>query len=324
MVRCSAIYGDIFTHHTIENHDESSARLLSALKGVPKGIPVNAPYCATEKDLLRVHTPPHIRMIREFSSHGGQHFIDNVTYVSGETFEVASYAAGSAIEAVNRAIEGESCFALIRPPGHHAESDRAMGFCIFNNVAIAATLARDRVDKVAIIDWDLHHGNGTQKIFSSDDHVLYCSIHQGNIFPHTGWVDEIGTGMGKGFTINAPLRAGSTIADYRLVFEEVFIPALQKFRPGIVIVSAGQDPLFDDPKSGMLLFPEDFGTLTALLKDATDHPLALVLEGGYGPSHGDAINRIFSSLDRSPVPLCNIEPHRTTRDMVTLLKKMRM
>lgn len=324
MVRCSAIYGDVFSHHNLENHDESSTRLLAALDGVPKGVPVVAPCCATEKDLLRVHTSSHIRMIREFSSHGGQHFIDHITYVNGETFDVASYAAGAAIEAVNRAIDGESCFAIIRPPGHHAEPDRAMGFCIFNNVAIAAAVALDRLDKVAIIDWDLHHGNGTQKIFSADDRVLFCSIHQGNIFPHTGWVDEIGTGIGKGFTINAPLRAGSTIADYRLVFEEVFIPALQQFRPDAVIVSAGQDPLFDDPKSGMLLFPADFGTLTALLRDATDHPLALVLEGGYGPSHGDAISNIFSSLNGSSVPSCGGEPRRTTHDIVAVLKKMRM
>jgi acetoin utilization deacetylase AcuC-like enzyme len=324
MAGCSAIYGDVFSHHNLESHDESSARLLAALDGVPKGVPVVAPRYATERELLRVHTPAHIRMIREFSSHGGQYFIDHITYVNGETFNVASFAAGAAIEAVNRTIDGESCFAIVRPPGHHAESDRAMGYCIFNNVAIAAAAALDRLDKVAIIDWDLHHGNGTQKIFSSDDRVLFCSIHQGNIFPHTGWVDEIGTGKGKGFTINAPLRAGSTIADYRLVFEEVFIPALQKFRPGVVIVSAGQDPLFDDPKSGMLLFPADFGTLTALLRDATDHPLALVLEGGYGPSHGDAISRIFSSLRGSPVQPCEGEPRRTTREMVAVLRKMRM
>ncbi len=324
MVRCSAIYGEVFSQHTMENHDESSARLLAALNGVPKGVPVIAPSCATERDLLRVHTLSHIRMIREFSSHGGQHFIDHSTYVNGETFDVASYAAGAAIEAVNRAIDGESCFAIVRPPGHHAEPDRAMGFCIFNNVAIAAAVALDRLDKVAIIDWDLHHGNGTQKIFSADDRVLFCSIHQGNIFPHTGWVDEIGTGKGKGFTINAPLRAGSTIADYRLVFEEVFIPAIQQFRPGVVIVSAGQDPLFDDPKSGMLLFPEDFGTLTSLLMTSTDHALALVLEGGYGPSHGDAISRIFSSLNDSPVPLCKSDPRRTTREIVAVLKKIRM
>jgi len=324
MVRRSVIYGEIFTHHDMENHDECAARLEAALEGVPEGVPIIAPECAPESDLARVHEDSYIHMIREFSSHGGQHFLDPITYVDAETYTVASFAAGAATEAVSRSIDGESSFAIIRPPGHHAEPDRAMGFCIFNNAAIAATVAMDRVDKVAIIDWDLHHGNGTQRIFSTNDQVLFCSIHQGNVFPYTGWVDEIGAGRGKGFTINAPLRAGSTIADYRFVFEEVFIPALEQFRPDAVIISAGQDALFDDPKGGMVLFPSDYGTLTGILRDATDHSLALVLEGGYGPSHGEAVRHIFTSLGGSPVPPCTSEPHRTTRDIVAALKKIRM
>jgi len=323
MVRCSAISGDVFTRHDIKNHDESSARLYAACAGIPEGIPIIEPVIAREEDLLRVHTRSHVNMIREFSSHGGQHFIDQITYVNGESFEVASFAAGAAIEAVHRSIDGEHSFALVRPPGHHAEPDRAMGFCIFNNAAIAAAEALDRVDRIAIIDWDLHHGNGTQKIFYTDDRVLCCSIHQGNIFPHTGWVDEIGAARGKGYTINAPLRSGSTIADYRLVFERVFTPALERFRPDAVIVSAGQDALSDDPKSGMLLFPKDFGTLTCMVRDATDHPLALVLEGGYGPSHGDAIAAIFSVLNGpSDLPEPEGEPHRTTREIVAAISKM--
>lgn len=324
MVRCSAIYGEIFSHHNMEDHDESNTRLQTVLEGVPDGMSFIEPLCASESDLAKVHTSSYIRMIREFSSHGGQHFLDPITYVDKETYTVASCAAGAAAEAVNRSIDGESSFAIIRPPGHHAEPDRAMGFCIFNNAAIAARVALDRVEKVAIIDWDLHHGNGTQTIFSADDHVLFCSIHQGNLFPHTGWIDEIGTGAGKGFTINAPIRSGSTIADYRLVFEEVFIPALELFRPDAIIISAGQDALFDDPKSSMMLFPNDYGTLTGIVRDASEHPLALVLEGGYGPSHGDAIRHIFSSLEGSPVPPPQGEPNRTTRDIVTTLKRIRM
>jgi acetoin utilization deacetylase AcuC-like enzyme len=323
MVRCSAITGDIFSRHEIKNHDESSARLDSASAGIPEGIPVIEPQIAREEDLLRVHTHSHVHMIREFSSHGGQHFIDQNTYVNGETFEVASYAAGAAIDAVQRSIDGEHSFALVRPPGHHAEPDKAMGFCIFNNAAIAASVALDRVGRVAIIDWDLHHGNGTQKIFYPDDRVLYCSVHQGNIFPHTGWVDEIGLGKGKGFTLNAPLRPGSTIADYHFVFEQVFIPALERFRPDAIIISAGQDALSDDPKSGMLLFPGDYGTLTRLLRDATEHPLALILEGGYGPSHGDAVAAIFSALNGSfALPEPEGEPHRTTQEIVAAINKM--
>lgn len=206
--------------------------------------------------------------------------------------------------------------------GHHAEADRAMGFCIFNNAAIAAASALDRVGRVAIIDWDVHHGNGTQKIFSEDDRVLYCSIHQRDIFPYTGWVDEVGSGTGKGFTINAPLHAKFTVADYRFVFEEVFIPALEKFRPDAVLISAGQDALSDDPKSDMLLFPQDFCTLTGLLRDSTGIPLALLLEGGYGPSRGSALSEIFSALAGARVPARSGDPKLTTRDMVSLLRKI--
>ncbi|PKL57812.1 MAG: histone deacetylase, partial [Methanomicrobiales archaeon HGW-Methanomicrobiales-5] len=148
MVRCSAITGDVFSRHEIENHDENSARLNAAGAGIPDGIPIIEPQIAREEDLLRVHTCSHVNMIREFSSHGGQHFIDQNTYVNGETFEVASYAAGAAIDAVHRSIDGEHSFALVRPPGHHAEPDKAMGFCIFNNAAIAASVALDRVDRI--------------------------------------------------------------------------------------------------------------------------------------------------------------------------------
>jgi acetoin utilization deacetylase AcuC-like enzyme len=324
MTGCRAIFGPIFSQHDLETHDESDRRLRDVVQGVPPDVQWDDPCAASVDDLLRVHTPSHIRMIRELSAHGGQHFIDPSTYVTGRSFEVASYAAGAAIGAVNAALDGDHCFALVRPPGHHAEPDRAMGFCLFNNAAIAASVALDRVERVAIIDWDLHHGNGTQNIFYKNDRVLFCSIHQGNTFPRTGWVDEIGAGAGRGFTINAPLRSGSTLADYHYVFEQVFMPAIERFRPGILVISAGQDPLADDPHSGMRLAPADFGVLTSLLKTLVSTPLALVLEGGYGPSHGMAIGQIFSALKGSfelPEP-DNLYPRESTRQIVSVLRKL--
>jgi len=324
MTRCRAISGIIFSQHDLETHDESSCRLRDALQGVPPDVPVYEPYTASYEDLLRVHTPSHIRMIRELCSHGGQHFIDHNTYITARSFDVASHAAGAAIGAVHSALDGEHCFAIVRPPGHHAEPDRAMGFCLFNNAAIAASVALDRVKRVAIVDWDLHHGNGTQKIFYTSDCVLFCSIHQGNTFPRTGWVDEIGAGSGRGCTINAPIRANSTIADYRYVFEQVFLPSLEQFKPELIIVSAGQDPLADDPRSGMRLVPSDFGVLTSLLKTVSDTPLALILEGGYGPSHGDAIRQIFYALKEN-VDISEtgeMSPRESTRQIVSVLRKL--
>jgi len=191
--------------------------------------------------------------------------------------------------------EGSSWFAMVRPPGHHAGSSYHLGFCIFNNAAIAAAYALDRFDRVAIIDWDVHHGNGTQDIFYHSDRVLYCSVHQAFSFPGTGRWEEEGIGPGKGFTLNVPLPAGSTYARYRQAFHDDFLPAVMNFEPGLIIVSAGQDCLFDDPLGNMNLHPNDIGAMASLLS-GTGIPLVLLLEGGYGPSHAAAISSIIRNL----------------------------
>jgi acetoin utilization deacetylase AcuC-like enzyme len=320
--QCSAICGEEFTAHDMARSRENRARIEHIIARLPDYVKRHSPEAANVEDLERVHDRRHIRMIEEFSSYGGLHYIDMDTYVTGDSFTTALFAAGSAIRAGERALDGEHCFALVRPPGHHAEPGRAMGFCLFNNAAVAAAWALEKVDRVAIVDWDLHHGNGTQKVFYRSDRVLFCSIHQSNAFPGTGWIDEIGEGRGRGFSLNAPILPGSTIDDYAYVFGEVFAEAISHFSPDLLIVSAGQDPLLDDPMEGMRLYPRDFAILTRILMEAHHHPLALVLEGGYGPSIGDAVAAVFDALQGNPVRMPFGDPRESTVKTVTQLKKV--
>jgi acetoin utilization deacetylase AcuC-like enzyme len=171
------------------------------------------------------------------------------------------------------------------------------------------------------VDWDVHHGNGTQHAFYLSNRVLYCSVHQEHHFPYTGGVEEIGNGTGKGFTVNAPVEPGCSGADLALVFSEIFLPVVDRFRPDCLLVSAGQDILFDDPLGGLNVLPGDVGVLTSLLLH-TGCPLAFVLEGGYGPSHGEAISSVFSALREPEVQAATGTPRESTRKLVSLLKKV--
>ncbi|NYT20696.1 MAG: histone deacetylase [Methanomicrobiales archaeon] len=297
----TVITGDLFRLHDCRGHPETQERLVHACSGIPEGTSIVAPVMADREDLLRVHTPVYVDMIEDRSAALPEHrcqYLDPDTYITCHSFEIALWAAGAGIQSVRAARDGVTPFALIRPPGHHAGSSSHLGFCIFNTAAVAAASALRTLDRVAIVDWDVHHGNGTQEIFYFSDRVLYCSVHQEYIFPGTGRREERGAGPGEGYTLNAPLPAGSTLADYRTVILDQFLPAVLRFDPGLIIISAGQDCLSDDPLGNMALRPDDLGTLASFLA-APGIPLALLLEGGYGPSHPEAIAAIIHALEHA-------------------------
>jgi acetoin utilization deacetylase AcuC-like enzyme len=244
------------------------------------------PQPVSPGELLRVHTPGHVERIRRAAEMRGGEWIDGDTYVSARSFEVALLAVGGVLDATAQWREGRVAFAAVRPPGHHATPDRAMGFCLFNNIAIVARrLLADGLERVAIVDWDAHHGNGTQAAFLADREVLYISTHQWPLYPGTGWVDECGVGEGEGYTINIPLSAASGDGDYAHAFATIVEPVLRQYAPQAILVSAGYDTHADDPLTGMSAGEAGYAhmalRLLQLAGDVCDARLAFALEGGY-------------------------------------------
>ena len=238
---------------------------------------------ATREELARVHTPEHIERVA--GTRGRPAMLDADTFTSPDSYEVALLAAGATVQAAKHALDTkEIAFAFVRPPGHHAEADKPMGFCLFNNVAIAAAAAiAAGLERVAIVDIDVHHGNGSQRSFYDDPRVLYVSSHQFPFYPGTGAADEVGHKDGTGFTFNVPLEAGATDADYDLVYREAIVPVLREFTPQLTLISAGYDAHEADPLASMRMSAAGYATIVARLRDAAlgSGVLALVTEGGY-------------------------------------------
>jgi acetoin utilization deacetylase AcuC-like enzyme len=295
-----------------------------------RGTQVTAPHPATAAQLARVHEPEYIGMVAETA--GRAVAFDQDTYTSAESYGVALLAAGAAVDAVERVMGPEAApdrssdspelraaLAMVRPPGHHAERSRAMGFCLFNNVAVAAAHAHALgAARVAIVDYDVHHGNGTQHIFETDPDTLYISLHQFPFYPGTGAADEIGRDRGKGFTVNLPLEAGATDDDYRYACAEVVLPVLREYAPDVLLVSAGFDAHERDPLAGMRLTSDAYAAMTAELRTVAeehcDGRLMLVTEGGYDlRALETSLEAVIGSLTAEPSSPASAAPAASVR-----------
>lgn len=273
-------------HIPPNDHPERPERIAAAIDGVVESesetVHVEA-RAATRKELLTVHDALFLDQLRDFCADGGG-WIDSDTYAVGRSWDAARFAAGaglSAIEAIERG-EADVGFAVVRPPGHHAEVDRTMGFCLINNIAVSAAALVRRGQKVAIVDWDAHHGNGTQETFFNSPDVLYLSLHRSPFYPGTGRAQDVGRGLGVGATVNIPLPEATGGSSYRGAFSRIVLPILDQFGPDWLLVSAGYDGHISDPLGGMDLVADDYAAMAAALGETMNHSnTVFYLEGGY-------------------------------------------
>jgi acetoin utilization deacetylase AcuC-like enzyme len=306
------VFSEYSAGHETGSHPENQSRLVAieerlAQEGMRDD---RAIYQAepVERDVLAMaHDPALIDRVDALSSRGGG-FVDGDTLVAPGSWDAARAAVGAAIRATDLVVRGQHsrAFSLARPPGHHAERQRQLGFCLFNSAALAALHAMHAygLTRVAIVDWDVHHGNGTQDIFYDTSNVLFCSMHQWPLFPGSGLEDETGTGFGTGYTLNSPLPAGSGDREYLHVMDTIIAPRLREFRPELILVSAGFDAHRDDPLANMMVSERGFAQMAdrALnwAAELTEGQLVLLLEGGYNlRALSESVVAVLQSLDRN-------------------------
>jgi acetoin utilization deacetylase AcuC-like enzyme len=293
----------------VEAPERFPAALAGAEEAARVGMPVEWRPCqpAPEAALAAVHAHAYLERLDEVSAMGGG-YVSLDTALNSHSWKAAALASGAAIGAVDSALSGTAALAIARPPGHHAGRTYGMGFCLLNNAAVAAEHARSKgIVRIAILDWDVHHGNGTQDIFYADEEVLYLSAHQSPFYPGTGGAREVGEGRGRGFTVNVPLPARSGEEAYAAAFAGVFLPVLREFGPGLIIVSAGYDAHCADLLGGMRLEAASFGRfaaeLTALSREVEAAPLALLLEGGYNlEALTDSVAATIKGVEKGTAP----------------------
>ncbi len=285
MKKVALFYHDIFLKHkTPHGHPERSERLVSIMdtlkvSDIWDSLVHLSPRKATDEDILTVHTAEHLAQMKKLVG-----YADPDTYVSEDSLEAALYAAGSLLEAVDKCRSGQidRAFCAVRPPGHHAEANRAMGFCLFNNVAVGARYAQKcGYKKIYIIDFDVHHGNGTQHMFYDDPDVFYFSTHQSPHYPGTGSKDETGSGAGSDTTANYPMQAGAGLKEYASVYNDELPGSITAFGPDMIIVSAGYDLHARDPLASIRVTDEGIDMIVSSILKSKDVPAVFSLEGGY-------------------------------------------